>query len=408
MISHDFRDALSSDPMTGPDALRWKKRKVLHALRQHYGMDAAFISRFSDAERIFEEVDIADEVPPFGFARGTVGPRNESYCDRIARGIAPQVMQDATQEPSVADLVATRAIPVGAHISVPIRLSTGRIYGMLCAFGRDPQPDLTERETAMFKLCADLLARDIETLMDTGDHDTTIEDLLQNAVGEGNFRFFLQPICALPDGKPVGFELLTRFPGAVGQSEDIFRRAKHLDMVAPLEEVIAKRTPEVLAHLPRDMTLSVNFSVTSIEDLDFASLFAPEDRARVIIEVTEHERVNDYEGFQLAVARLRALGHRVAIDDVGAGYSSLRHMVQLRPDFIKIDRSLVAGLDHSGERASLVAALRDYAAAHDAQLIAEGVETKEELAALIHLRISRVQGYLTGVPRPWREALEAL
>ncbi len=405
MISHDFREALSTDVGNKPENLRWKKRRILKALREMFDMDAAFISRFIDTDRVFEEVDMAPGDLPFRLQPGTGSDLTTSYCYRIALGITPELIAEAGIEPTVADIAETFALPVGGHISVPIRLSTGAIYGMLCAFSRQPKPDLTERDLAVFTLCAELLARDIEAMAVEQVLNPEDANQLQRALEKKDFRFFVQPIVSMSENRALGYELLTRFPERLGLTEDIFRRAKYLDMMSSVEEVIARGANEVLECLPDGVFLSINFSVSSIEDLDFASIFRPQYRNRVVIEITEHEKVPNYESFGASVDALRALGFRIAIDDVGAGYSSLRHVLVLHPDYIKLDRSLVRGIDKDSERSTLVSALRAFARLQRAKVIAEGIETDGELAEIKRLGIDKGQGYRLGQPVPYRDAL---
>ncbi|MFW2543900.1 EAL domain-containing protein [Primorskyibacter sp. 2E107] len=405
MISHHFRDAITAEIGNRPEDLRWKKRRILKTLRELFEMDAAFISRFTATERVFDEVDVdgtqdavrADQLRP--------SPLNESYCSRVARRQVPNMLTDARLEPSVADIAATHSLPVGGHISVPIEFSTGRIYGMLCAFSRQPKPDLKERDLAFFTLCADLLARDMETMAQHSEDDGASADILQDALGNATFDFHLQPIRALPDRTALGYELLTRFPDRLGMTSEVFQRAKHLDMVASLEEIVARGSGTVLDLLPPGAFLTINFSTSSIEDLDIAALFRPADRHRVVIELTEHERVADYASFGTAIRALRALGFRIAVDDVGAGYSSLRHVLVLKPDFIKLDRSLISGIDTSVEQQNLVSSLRAFAQLQGAGIIAEGIETQEELAELERLGVDAAQGFLLGRPQLYTEVL---
>ncbi|WP_425071332.1 sensor domain-containing phosphodiesterase [Sagittula sp. S175] len=402
MISHDFREAFAINVVDKPENLRWKKRKVLRALREVYDMEVAFISRFRDNERVFDEVDISPDAPPLPLERGAASPLASSYCYRISEQTVPNVIIDARTLPGVADIPETFSWPIGAHISVPIVLSTGATYGMLCAFSRRVDPNLSRRDLAMFTLCADLLARDIDARTPLVTSDA---NLLQDAITKGRFDFYLQPVVQLPDRQLIGYELLTRFPPDVGRTEEIFQRARYLDLVTSIEEVIARKASIVLDRLPPEVILSINFSVASVEDLDFAAIFPEAERHRIVIELTEHEQVSNYETFLQAIDGLRRLGFRVAIDDVGAGYSSFRHVIQLKPEVIKIDRSLIAGIDHSAERGSLANALREYSEIHGACLIAEGVETADELARVQALGIPYAQGYAIARPAPFEALL---
>ena len=121
-----------------------------------------------------------------------------------------------------------------------------------------------------------------------------------------------------------------------------------------------------------------------------------------MVELTEQEAVEDYDGLRHDLAPWLARGVRIAIDDAGAGYSSLRHVIELTPDFLKLDRELVRDLDRDRNRRALVGAMSAFAAEVGTSVIAEGVETAEELEVLRDAEVDLVQGYLLARPgTPW-------
>jgi EAL domain-containing protein (putative c-di-GMP-specific phosphodiesterase class I) len=122
------------------------------------------------------------------------------------------------------------------------------------------------------------------------------------------------------------------------------------------------------------------------------------DRRRLIIEITEHAPVLDYHALNMALAPHRCAGARVSIDDAGAGYASFRHILQLSPDFIKVDIGLVLDIDVDPVKQSLITALGTVAGTTGARLIAEGVETQAELDTLYSLDVTLVQGFLLSRP----------
>ena len=119
---------------------------------------------------------------------------------------------------------------------------------------------------------------------------------------------------------------------------------------------------------------------------------------RLIVEITEHCVVADYEQLRRSRSELRKHGIRLSIDDAGAGYASFRHIVTLQPDLIKLDRAIVTGLDHDQPRRALVKLMVGYARECGARTVAEGVETAAELAAVHALGVDQIQGYWTGAP----------
>jgi EAL domain-containing protein (putative c-di-GMP-specific phosphodiesterase class I) len=119
-----------------------------------------------------------------------------------------------------------------------------------------------------------------------------------------------------------------------------------------------------------------------------------------MLEVTEHASIQDYSVIAAKLAPLRQLGLRLAVDDAGAGYASFRHILKLKPDVIKLDASLVGAIDQDRGVRALAAALIRFAEETGSKIVAEGVETQEELNVLRQLNVNKAQGYLLGRPSP--------
>ena len=158
--------------------------------------------------------------------------------------------------------------------------------------------------------------------------------------------------------------------------------------------------------LPADAYLSLNFSPGVLNDLgrvDLDGLAADVPLGRIVLEVTEEAPIDDYARLGDALSDIRGRGARLAIDDVGAGFASMRHIVQLRPDIIKLDITLVRDIDTDPSRRALAASIAQFGIQTGASVVAEGIETAAELATLIELGIPYGQGYLLGKPNaaPW-------
>ena len=121
-------------------------------------------------------------------------------------------------------------------------------------------------------------------------------------------------------------------------------------------------------------------------------------RRPVVLEITEHVEIDDYAGLRRELKRLGP-SVRVAVDDAGAGYASFRHILELAPDFVKIDLDLVRGVDAEPARQALIAGMGYFAVKRKLRLVAEGIETRKELDALQALAVPYGQGYLLGRPR---------
>lgn len=210
-----------------------------------------------------------------------------------------------------------------------------------------------------------------------------------------------QPIVAADDLAAAGVEALARFTAAPIRGPDVwFAEAHRLGLGGELELLAIRRA---LAHgrdLPAGCYLSLNASPTTLLDPALAATLRQGSLGphRLVVELTEHAQVADYDQLARALAPLRASGMRLAIDDAGAGYASLRHILQLRPDVVKLDRQLIDGLDGDPVRRSLVAAMVAFSREIGARLVAEGVERAEELKTLQELGVHYAQGYLLGRP----------
>lgn len=210
-----------------------------------------------------------------------------------------------------------------------------------------------------------------------------------------------QPIIDLQSGRILGVEALSRFPSRVGTTPDvIFAEAANAGLGLDLELLAVRRALSESRLLDAALYLSINVSppVLANPSLVDALQASGIDLRRIVIEVTEHESIGDYTLLTQPRQRLRDLGVRLAIDDAGAGYASLRHIIGLSPDIIKIDRALVANVDHDRARRALVMAVVMFALELQSSVIGEGVETPEELAAMKSLGVDAAQGYLLGRP----------
>jgi len=147
-------------------------------------------------------------------------------------------------------------------------------------------------------------------------------------------------------------------------------------------------------------SLSVNVSPATILSGRLDRIIDSVAADRVILEITEHDRVDDYSAMTHALVALRNRGVRLAIDDAGAGYASLRHILELSPDLIKLDVSITRGLFENAGNRALVSGLRDFGREIGAILVAEGIETAAELAAARDLGVALGQGFFLGMPEP--------
>ena len=228
---------------------------------------------------------------------------------------------------------------------------------------------------------------------------------VQRLLTEGSFLMVFQPIANLRNSTVIGLEALARFDGDPARGPETWlAEAESLGLRLDLELAAVRTALGYLQLLPTDAFLAVNLSPSTAVEARFLESLDGLATERIVIEVTEHARVQDYDALNAALKVLRARGVRLAIDDAGAGFASLQHIVRLAPDFIKLDITLTRGIDADPVRRALATALITFASEIDATIIAEGIETKDEFDTLRGLGVSCGQGYYLAVPGPLEPA----
>jgi EAL domain-containing protein (putative c-di-GMP-specific phosphodiesterase class I)/AmiR/NasT family two-component response regulator len=232
------------------------------------------------------------------------------------------------------------------------------------------------------------------------EHSRSREERVRQTLEHGVLSMVFQPICTLA-GEMVGAEALARFDCEPRQGPDRwFTEAGNAGLRQELEIAAARMALEALPSLPDSLYLAINVSPATLASTPFRELLAQSDGSRVVVEITEHAPIDDYEILRGSLASLRTFGARVAIDDAGAGFASLRHILRLDPDFIKLDRTLINGIDADRTLQALAAGLIAFAQTIDAAIIAEGIERAEEVEMLAQLGVGLGQGYLFARPAP--------
>jgi EAL domain-containing protein (putative c-di-GMP-specific phosphodiesterase class I) len=210
-----------------------------------------------------------------------------------------------------------------------------------------------------------------------------------------------QPIVDLGTGATCGYEALSRFHLDPLRPPDQWFAEADAAGLGPELELHAIRSAITSRHrLPARTYLSVNVSPKTLLSEGFAALVASLDGDPLVVEVTEHSAVEDYDELKRAIDQFRARGVRLAIDDLGTGFASFMHIVKLLPEFMKLDLSLTRDIERDAVKQALTAALVGFAAQIGAHLIAEGVETVEEMQTLTALGVECAQGYYLGAPAP--------
>ena len=224
-----------------------------------------------------------------------------------------------------------------------------------------------------------------------------VEDVLEH----NRLSMVFQPIVELGERRVAAVEALARFAAEPVRSPDVwFGEAAAVGRLAELELAAVRLALGHLGTLAADCLLAVNLSPSTAGDDALLALIASSEPERVIIEITEHAPIADYETFRRRVAPLRELGARLAVDDAGAGFASLRHILELEPDIIKIDMTLTRNIVSRKAERALTRALISFASEMGAAIVAEGIESAAEIEALRDLGVVYGQGYHLARPAP--------
>jgi len=222
------------------------------------------------------------------------------------------------------------------------------------------------------------------------------QNLVEATISNRAFHPVFQPVVDLATGKYVGYEALTRFDD--GTRPDLaFLAADKVGMMVKLELATLREQVRQARRLPKGAWVSLNVSpALAIALIPLLDVLAEADRD-VVLEVTEHAEIEDYPRLMAALGQVRHRA-RLAVDDAGAGYAGLRHILELGPKFVKLDISLVRNVDNDPARQAMVIGMAHFATNVGCDLIAEGIETANELTTLRLLGVAFGQGFLLGKP----------
>lgn len=372
--------------------------QALATVRTHLNMEVAYLSEFVAGRSVFRAVD----APGFE-ALAHVGASvllQDGYCQHILDGRLPELIPDTADEALAVAMPITQAVPIGSHVSIPIRRPDGTPFGMFCCLSTKPNRTLNDRDLHVMRVFGDLAAREIDGVLSQRLHLQEIAARLDQVVAEGGISIAYQPIFDLFSTVPSGFEALCRFASTPYRTPDVwFGEAALIGRQLDLELSVIGKALEAFRVLPAHTYLSVNASPETVLRGALDELFRHHQPERIVLELTEHDAVGCYDALDRAIEPLRFKGVKIAIDDAGAGYSGLQHIVRLRPDILKLDMTLTRDVDTDPSRRALAAAMVYFAAETGAVIVAEGIETESELRALRALGIDRGQGYLLGRPQ---------
>jgi PAS domain S-box-containing protein len=319
--------------------------------------------------------------------------RSRHLRERAAEGpwIEPWVSRAGHPYNQVLTSLRIRAIAYA-----PVRHDQ-KVIGLLCIDSEGSVEDVAEATVLpslveFADIAGALIGRDLAQRVDAGGGRAHSLAIIEHTA----FQPVFQPIVDLASNAVVGYEALTRFADGT-HPESAFEEAAAVGLGAELEIATLKAALSDSEALPASAWLNLNASPELILSGGPLRSLLQGNRRHMVLEVTEHTAIADYPAFRAAMA---ALGPNVelAVDDAGVGFASFRHILELHPAFVKLDRWLIKDLESDEARKAMIAGLRHFGRSTGCRLIAEGIETDREFAALRSLDIQLGQGYLLGRP----------
>ena len=379
-----------------PEEVAAQLAQLLHRARAVMEMPVAFISRMAGPTQTLEHVDTA---LPLLFRKGYQAPRATSICQRILDEELPPVMPDLTVHPTAMSLPLARKPRVRSFASVPIELSDGTLYGTLCTASLRRSASARDRDADLLAVLAQTAAVLLEPHVSGRTRRSALRARYAQLIAAGGPHVVAQPIVDVATGERVGAETLSRFPEDWGLPPDVcFREAFEVGLGEDLEFVTLARCGGIAEHAVG--YVAMNVCPATVLDPRFPAFMSGLPLEKVLIELSEGYPVDDYDALLAVLRPLRERGLRLAIDDVGAGFSSLRHVIRMSPDVIKLDREVITGLDADPVARSLVRSLCAFARTAGALVVAEGVETPGEAEVLPAVGAHLAQGWFYGRPGP--------
>lgn len=283
------------------------------------------------------------------------------------------------------------------HIETVLRvcnlLETGALYRSVQAHNAELEAELEASRDAERRRASERVSR---------------RERIERILGDGALSMVFQPILELREGRLVGVEALARFDCEPRRPpNEWFADAAEVGLGAELELAAIDAAVRHLDHVPAHAFMSVNVSAAAAMEAGLRGVLAGVDGSRLVLELTEHARIDNYDPLLSALYLHRRHGVRIAVDDTGAGYAGMRHILRLRPDIIKLDLDLTRDIHTDPARRALAGSLKAFADEIGAVVVAEGIEVHRELVTLQNLGVPWGQGFYLGRPAALAEARDA-
>jgi EAL domain-containing protein (putative c-di-GMP-specific phosphodiesterase class I) len=237
----------------------------------------------------------------------------------------------------------------------------------------------------------------------------TRRTLIHDLLAPGGLTILFQPIFEIVDGQSMLFALEALARGCKGSNVEradvLFEYVRRKGMEVEIDRACVGAALRAASTVPGSPAISINVHASTLERDDHFAAFLAEtchaqhvEISRIVLEIVEHQRFSDGDAFFAALNRLRALGVRIALDDIGLGYSNHRMLVEVCPDLFKIDRYFVDGCSRNPHACAAIESIVLLASRLGGRVVAEGIETAEDFATVRSLGIDLVQGYYFGRP----------
>lgn len=373
--------------------------RVIDATKEHLGADITFLAEFQGEQKIIRRA--AGDGASVGLEEGTALPLQDTYCYRVVSGTLPNVIADARNDVRVKDLPITNQLRIGAYISVPVVIPGGRVFGTLCCINHHEDPTLRDREVKFMRVLAHLVGAELQREAFAREERRRKSERIRSVIERSELMIVFQPIVDLTSAGIVGAEALSRFSAEPKRPPDVwFAEAWEVDLGIELELFAVRSAIAQLPQFPDGAYMSFNVSPPTLLSEGLAQALAGVAPERVVIELTEHMAVEKYEPLIEAIRGYRKRGFRLAMDDVGAGYAGLSQLLRIGPTLVKLDLALTRGIHTDPVKQALAAAAAAFASRVGNKLVAEGIETVEDMQTLRVLGIRYGQGYYFAKPGP--------
>lgn len=403
------QQAASQSPLHRPPDVLARDGAIatyLAGARAHLGVETAFVTRcVEEGLQQVTHLCTADDLP---LEPGAVIAHANSLLDHGSSEISARLIPDSGEHPLPPLVPEVGDLRIGCFACAPLRLSDGTLWGSLCVLGKEPDPTLTMRDLKIVESFSGLAAERIESALERDRREQAAQERVESMLDGHGITTFQQPIVSLASGAPVGVECLSRFPDLTKRGPDAwFEDAELVGLGEALELAALRCALETLGHVPKGLFATINVSPRTLRSGAVRSLLEDTAITDLVVEIAGPLPTEDMATLAREIEALRPLA-RIAFDNVTPDLDGLQRVVELRPDYLKLDMMLARGIEGDRARQALVAALVILGRSVGCTVIAQGIEDEAEEEAFNALGIDCGQGYLYSRPLPTAAAQQYL